>query len=568
MKFKNILSVLFSLVSFSLAYGQSLSTLRMNKSQFVEGERAVLLASLNSSPQNADEEYFMLGSLNTNQLKLTRISDTEAASVTVPLALGTYSWEVKTYKQSKSLAKQIEADLLMAEVDIQKVSRLLSSETDPNKISDLTTALQNLNDRKVNLKTQLSQGRTLIEAKSISFQVVSQYKRLHRTTNALTLSTNMTNDTFVSGEQGTLSVAIDEGNLGGSGLEAEISATLGGTSVWPVKVSEWLYQSEINSAQLGAGSHAYVATLYTRDKASASSIRDAIVKGGNRKVQTEILKNSTLNSRLILYYEKEIADLVMILDSFYGVLDQLKTLVETKSLTLTVVNPPPVSISVTNLEVEEGVATPKSYSIKLNNEPTGDVTVVVSSALSDVVLSADPVLKRKPKRAPLTLTFTTQNWTTPQNVYVEVPDNSVVDGERYTTITHMVSGGGYDNVSVPNVALKITDPIVQKNVICAPGFVSMYSYETASYQVVLSHQPSEDTVISIGTGWNGTHFVLNGGWPGGGTALTFTTYDWNVPQTVYISTDDYMDPDWYFFDHSVYGDTSFIPCSVTVYLSM
>ena len=75
-----------------------------------------------------------------------------------------------------------------------------------------------------------------------------------------------------------------------------------------------------------------------------------------------------------------------------------------------------------------------TYTMKLDGQPTGNVTVTVASSNT----SAATV-------APGSLTFTPSNWSTAQPVTVTGRADST-RGDRSATIRHTPSGGGYDDV--------------------------------------------------------------------------------------------------------------------------
>ncbi len=94
---------------------------------------------------------------------------------------------------------------------------------------------------------------------------------------------------------------------------------------------------------------------------------------------------------------------------------------------------PGVTVTPEELEVTEGSS--ESYTVVLDLEPEGTVTVTVGGAVEDVTVS------------PASLIFTTLNWSTAQTVKVMAAedDDAVVDAA--VTLTHEVSGGGYDGVT-------------------------------------------------------------------------------------------------------------------------
>jgi len=87
-----------------------------------------------------------------------------------------------------------------------------------------------------------------------------------------------------------------------------------------------------------------------------------------------------------------------------------------------------------------------TYTVVLDTQPTGDVTVTpLSSALSVARVSGP-------------LTFTPSNWMTPQTVTVTRVDDAIDnDPNRRATISHRVSGGGYGSVSAGEVAVTVLD---------------------------------------------------------------------------------------------------------------
>jgi hypothetical protein len=91
--------------------------------------------------------------------------------------------------------------------------------------------------------------------------------------------------------------------------------------------------------------------------------------------------------------------------------------------------------------VEGGTDT---YSMVLNSQPSADVVISISP---DAQVS----------RSPASLTFTSANWATPQNVTVTAVDDRTVEGTHSGTLTHSAAGGGYDAVSIAAVTTAITD---------------------------------------------------------------------------------------------------------------
>ena len=92
---------------------------------------------------------------------------------------------------------------------------------------------------------------------------------------------------------------------------------------------------------------------------------------------------------------------------------------------------------------EEGTA---SYTVRLDSEPTGTVTVTPSATGAD---AADLTVR------PATLRFTSSNWRTPQRVTVEASEDADGDDDR-ASIAHTAMGGSYEEIR-GNVEITIDD---------------------------------------------------------------------------------------------------------------
>ncbi|SMN02062.1 Alkaline phosphatase [uncultured Candidatus Thioglobus sp.] len=125
--------------------------------------------------------------------------------------------------------------------------------------------------------------------------------------------------------------------------------------------------------------------------------------------------------------------------------------------------------------IENATAT---YSLTLNVQPTGNVTITPSS--SDTALAT--------VSAPLV--FTQANWTTSQSVMVSGVDNPISNADVSLNLTHTIAGGNYDNTLIANVALSVTDNdtigIRASNI----SSVTTETYRTATFTLVLDTQPT------------------------------------------------------------------------------
>ena len=112
------------------------------------------------------------------------------------------------------------------------------------------------------------------------------------------------------------------------------------------------------------------------------------------------------------------------------------------TLTITDDDTAGVTVSKSTLVIAEGGS--GSYTVVLDTQPSADVTIALSSDNTDVTLSTQP------------LTFTSSDWNSAQTVTVSAAQDADAVADS-ATITHMVSGGGYDSVSANSVAVTVTD---------------------------------------------------------------------------------------------------------------
>lgn len=179
-----------------------------------------------------------------------------------------------------------------------------------------------------------------------------------------------------------------------------------------------------------------------------------------------------------------------------------------------------IDITPTTLNLTERTNPNVSYTVQLTGEPSGNVVVTITPTNGNVNLSTT------------TLTFPTTNWSTPQTVNVSVPDNAIADGIRYTTLTHTVTGGGYDGIETieaTDVDVTIVDDDSKGVSITETGSSTIVNEnDTAgdTYQVVLTSEPTGNVTIDFDVGTDGYLAPI--------TSRTFTTSNWDDPQTISV----------------------------------
>ena len=102
-----------------------------------------------------------------------------------------------------------------------------------------------------------------------------------------------------------------------------------------------------------------------------------------------------------------------------------------------------VTVSTAALTVAEGGS--NTYTVKLDTEPTANVTVTVAGASGDVTVTGS------------SLTFTTANYNTAQTVTVNAAEDTDTAADPDVTLTHSAAGGGYGSASIASVVVSVTE---------------------------------------------------------------------------------------------------------------
>ena len=178
-----------------------------------------------------------------------------------------------------------------------------------------------------------------------------------------------------------------------------------------------------------------------------------------------------------------------------------------------------VAVTPSQVTVMEEDATGSSYEVVLLGQPSETVTVSASvPGVGPAVITVTP----------LTLTFTTANWDTPQRVTVKAGADANMLNEGYG-LMYFASGGGYD----PGTGLVRVTVAVQDNdahaVVVNPALVRVIEEDTtgSSYEAVLFTRPSDTVTVAV-SGTSGTTVTATP------STLTFTTANWDTPQRVTV----------------------------------
>ncbi len=170
-------------------------------------------------------------------------------------------------------------------------------------------------------------------------------------------------------------------------------------------------------------------------------------------------------------------------------------------------------VNPTALNVPEGGN--NTFAVRLQAQPSANVTVTSTAGAGDANVTVS---------TGGTLTFTPSNWQTPQNVTLSAAEDAdTTNGSR--TIT--VASTGLPSV---NVTATEADNDGAQALVVAPTAVSVPEGGTGSYTVRLQAQPSGNVTVTSTAGTGDTNVTV-----AAGANLTFTTGNWQTPQTVTLA---------------------------------
>ena len=162
-----------------------------------------------------------------------------------------------------------------------------------------------------------------------------------------------------------------------------------------------------------------------------------------------------------------------------------------------------------------------TFTVVLTQQPTANVTVGLTS--SDTTEGTV---------GPASVVFTTANWNTPQTVTVTGVNDAVDDGNvGYSIVTAAAvsSDANYSGMNAADVSVTNQDNDTP-GITVAPtsGLTTTEAGGTATFTVRLDSQPTANVTIGLSSSDTTEGTV-------GPASLTFTTANWNTPQTVTVT---------------------------------
>jgi len=115
--------------------------LTSDKASYVAGATATVVASLSSTPENPEEEFFVTAMFAGNSLHLTRLTKTESYAITPALASGASLFIAQVYLQNAKEAKALNDATKFYQNDIAALQAQLAVTTDPNAIATINSEI-------------------------------------------------------------------------------------------------------------------------------------------------------------------------------------------------------------------------------------------------------------------------------------------------------------------------------------------------------------------------------------------------------------------------------------------
>src|SRR6185436_2349118 len=161
------------------------------------------------------------------------------------------------------------------------------------------------------------------------------------------------------------------------------------------------------------------------------------------------------------------------------------------------------------------------FTVVLKSQPTANVVIpVASSDPSEGGVSSS------------SLTFTAANWNVARTITVTGVDDAVQDGNvaySFTLGAPATSDAIYAAIDPADVAVTNTDnDVAGIQVTPTAGLTTTEAGGTASFTVVLKSRPTANVTIPVASS-----DATEGGVSSAN--LTFTTANWNVPQTITVT---------------------------------
>ena len=162
-----------------------------------------------------------------------------------------------------------------------------------------------------------------------------------------------------------------------------------------------------------------------------------------------------------------------------------------------------------------------SFTVALSMQPSAEVTITLTDNDSSEI-----------SYNPTTLTFTPDNWDTSQTVDLSAPEDNIKDGNQTTllTLTSTSADTASNGLSTSTEVVTVDSATEPGVTITDAPFSLMEGGTSEALSFVLDTRPAAGTVVTITLSDNDSSEISYDP-----ATLTFTSSNWNTPQTVEVS---------------------------------
>ncbi|MEV4565308.1 glycoside hydrolase family 6 protein [Nonomuraea sp. NPDC049419] len=176
---------------------------------------------------------------------------------------------------------------------------------------------------------------------------------------------------------------------------------------------------------------------------------------------------------------------------------------------------PSVILSASSVAVDEGGTA--TFTARLSAAPSSNVTVTTARTSGDTDLTVS---------SGGSLTFTPSNWSTAQTVTLAAAQDSDTTAG---TAAFSVGGSGVTGATLTATEVD-DDATVEQAIVVTPASVTVPEGSTGTFTARLAAQPSSSVTVTTTAGSGDSDLTVRSG-----GSLTFSTSNWNTPQTVTLA---------------------------------
>ncbi|NJN15506.1 MAG: hypothetical protein HC822_04030 [Oscillochloris sp.] len=175
-----------------------------------------------------------------------------------------------------------------------------------------------------------------------------------------------------------------------------------------------------------------------------------------------------------------------------------------------------IVLNPTSLSVNEGGS--GNYTVTLASQPGAAVIVTLTASGDPLTVSAT------------TLNFNTTNWNIAQPLTLTSNSDNIAEGDLSATISHSATSGDPDyTLTGPDLTVTVVDDD-SAGITINPTSLALNEGGSDTYTVVLTSEPLAPVSVSLSN--SGDPLTVSA------TTLTFTSGNWNTPQTVTVGAAD------------------------------